>query len=98
MTGPDDHVVEELCGFIGVIAAEFKANQHELSGTKSVSTASNKSLGGNLQARWKVLGMHIPYNEGAKSLGAGLAAGVRRNVQVAKDRCKNFAARVPRSR
>ena len=95
---PDEHVDRELGGFIEVVAAEFKANELELSPTKCVSIASSKALGEKLQARWKELGLHIPYMKGVKSLGAGLGAGVRRNVQVVKDRRVAFAARVPRFR
>ena len=43
--GCDDHVVEELGGFIEVIAEECRINALELSGTKCVATASTKKLG-----------------------------------------------------
>ena len=96
MTGPDDHVVTELGGFIAVIAEEFQTCELELSSTKCVSSASNASLGTRLQNHWRELGLNVPYCEGVKSLGAGLGAGVRRNVQVIRARLKSFAARVPR--
>ena len=44
------------------------------------------------------MGPHVPYNKGIKSLGAGLGAGVYRNVQVVNARLSGMAARVPRFR
>ena len=71
MLGPDDHVVEELCGFIGVVAAEFKANGLQLSATKFVFTASNKKPMQRLQERWEEMGLHAPYNKGPQFTWSG---------------------------
>ena len=43
--GPDQWIEEELGGFITIIAEAFKACQFELSGTKSLVTASTDALG-----------------------------------------------------
>ena len=91
-------MVQDLGGFIEVIAVEFKVNESEMSGAKCVSTASNSTLGGRLHQKWKDMGLYIPYNKGVRSLGAGLGAGVRRNMQVVNARLAGMKARVPRFR
>ena len=97
-TGTDNHVEAELGGFIEVVVEGITTGGMELSGTKCVATASSRSLGKRLQERWKKAGLYIPYNKGVRSLGAGLGAGVCRNVKVIKARLEGLAARAPRFR
>ena len=92
-TGTDKHVLEELGGFIEVVAKGITEGEMELSGTKCVATANSKVLGKALQNRWTAAGLYIPYSKGVKSLGAGLGAGVHRNGSVVKARFQGLAAR-----
>ena len=71
-------------GYIIIIADAFKKCQFELSITKSLFTASSDALGRKMQALWAKAGIAIEYVKKVKSLGVGLGAGVRRNVDVAK--------------
>ena len=66
----------------------------EVSGTKSLVSASHPALGEALQS--KLQQFRIPSVLRVKSLGVGLAAGVARNTQVMQARLKNFAKRIPR--
>ena len=96
--GPDLRIKKELGTFITVIAEGFKANQFELSGTKSLVTAATDGLGEMMEHLWKEAGILIKYVRKVKALGVGLGAGVRRNVDVAKHRLKTMKKRVPRFR
>ena len=51
MTGPSNHVVEQLGGFIEEVAKFIEATDQELSGTKSLCTASHKEVGKQLCER-----------------------------------------------
>ena len=66
----------------------------EVSQTKSVVSASNGKLAEALMLRLNNYG--VKYSLKVKSLGVGLAAGVRRNTMVQNDRLKKFRKRVPR--
>lgn len=45
MTGPDDHVLIELAGFVKHVADSFTEAEMERSKTESVCTASTEDLG-----------------------------------------------------
>ena len=66
----------------------------EVSGTKSVVSASHPTLGEALRSM--LLQFRIPSTLRVKSLGVGLAAGIARNTQVMKSRLKQFSKRIPR--
>ena len=51
-----------------------------------------------MEELWKEAGILIRYVKKVKALGVGLGAGVRRNVDVAKQRLKTMKKRVPRFR
>ena len=69
-----------------------------LSGTKSLVTASTDELGLKMQALWAKGGSAIKHVKKVKTMGVGLGAGVRRNVDVAKHRLKMMRKRIPRFR
>ena len=96
--GPDKWINTELGGFIEIIVDGFKANRFELSGTKTLVTASTDELGKMMVDMRQESGISIKYASKVKSLGVGLGAGVRRNVDVAKHRLKTMKKRVPRFR
>ena len=75
--GPDKWIKTELGGFIEIIVDGFKANRFELSGTKSLVTASTDGLGKMMVDLWQESGICIKYASKVKSLGVGLGAGVR---------------------
>ena len=85
-------------GFIESIATFVTSTGQELSGTKSLCTASLKELGKELCDRWAKKGISIQYKERVRALGAGLGAGVRRNMLVLKERYHKYRSRVPRFR
>ena len=66
----------------------------EVSKTKSVVSASNVRLADALMLRLDTHG--VKYSLKVKSLGVGLAAGVRRNTGVLKSRLQKFRQRIPR--
>ena len=78
--GPDSWIKAELGGFITIIVEGFKANRFELSGAKSLVTASTDELGKMMEDLWREGGIFIKYAKKVKALGVGLGAGVRRNV------------------
>ena len=79
-----DHIVAELGGFIEIVAKFIHDTGQELSSTKSVCTASSTELGKLLSEKWAKL--NITFQRKVKSLGVGMGAGVRRNVDVQKKR------------
>ena len=62
MTGPDDHVLRELAGFVKHVARSFTEAEMELSRTKSVCTASTEALGKKLEALLKDLSVNFEKN------------------------------------
>jgi len=98
MTGPTNHVVDQLGGFIEVVALFIKDTNQELSSTKSLCTASHKEVGELLCKRWAATGISIEYKERVKALGAGLGAGVRRNMTVLRERYHKYRQRIPKFR
>ena len=83
---PEKSVVEELGGFIEVIAEFVESTDQELSPSKSLCTASTKELAMALVKRWRAKGIYIQWKKQVKALGVGLAAGRRRNVAVPKEK------------
>ena len=67
--GLDEWIEEELWGFIVIIAEAFRACQFELSGTKSLVTASTDALGKKMEALWAEVGIYIKYVRKVKALG-----------------------------
>ena len=89
-------IVQEIGGFIEKVAKRVHEDGMELSHTKSVVTASNPQLGAEMLQRLRP--QAITYTLRVKSLGFGMAAGVRRNAGVLKDRLAQFKGRQPRFR
>jgi hypothetical protein len=89
-------IVKELGGFIEKVAKRVHDDDMELSQTKSVVTASNPQLGAEMVERLRP--QAIKHMLRVKSLGVGMAAGVRRNAGVLKDRLTQFKGRLPRFR
>ena len=58
-------------------------------------TASTDELGKAMVGLWQESGISIKYASKVNSLGVGLGAGVRRNVDVAKHRLNTMKKRVP---
>ena len=96
--GPNGRLRSELGGFITVVVHGFMENCFELSGTKSLVTASTDELGMMMEELWKEDGIFIKYTRKVKALGVGLGAGVRRNVDIMKHWLKTMKKRVPRFR
>lgn len=96
--GPNGWITSELGGFITVVVQGFMENCFELSGTKSLVTASTDELGTMMEELWKGGGIFIKYTRKVKALGVGLGAGVRRNVDAMKHRLKTMKKRAPRFR
>ena len=96
--GPDKWIKTELGGFIEIIVDGFKANHFELSGTKSLVTASTDELGEMMVDLWQGSGICIKYAKKVKALRVGIGAGVRRNVDVMRHRFKTMKKRGPRFR
>lgn len=82
MVAPDIKIIEQMGVFIRIVAEGIKGGGMELSKTKSVCSASTKQLAETLCKNWKkddqIL---IQVQQNVKSLGAGLGAGRRRNVE-----------------
>ena len=93
--GPDKWIKRELGGFIIVVVKGFLENCFELSGTKSLVTASTEELGLAMEELWREAGIAIQFVQKVKALGVGLGAGVRRDVDVAKRRLRTMKKRVP---
>ena len=70
MTGPDEHILRELCGFIRHVANSFTEAEMELSKTKSNCTASTDSLGKKLEQLWRDLCIY--FQKTVNRLGLGL--------------------------
>ena len=98
MTGPSKHINQQLGGFTEHIAGFVVATGQELSSTKSLCTASRRSLGEELCERWAESGVNIQYKDRVKALGAGVGAGVRRNMVVLRERFEKYRSRLPRFR
>ena len=69
--GPDGWIKSELGGFITVVVEGFKENCFELSGTKSLVTASSDELGMMMEELWKEGGIFIRYAKRSKLLESG---------------------------
>ena len=91
--GDHDFIEGELGGFTRHVVIRIHEDCMEVSGTKSMVSASHPSLGEALQSQLQQL--RIPSVLRVKSLGVGLAAGVARNTQVMQARLKNFTKRIP---
>jgi hypothetical protein len=93
-TGDHDLINKELGGFTKHVVIRIHQDCMEVSGTKSMVSASHPTLGEALQSTLQQF--RIPSVLRVKSLGVGLAAGAARNTQVMQTRLKNFAKRIPR--
>ena len=94
--GPDDFIVEHLVPFTQAACDGIVAAGGEISPTKSVCTATSPSLAHRI-VTGLVKHKIMPVIR-AKSLGFGMAAGVRRNAKVINQRLKEYKARIPRFR
>ena len=92
--GGHDFIKKELGGFTRHVVIRIHEDCMEVSGTKSMVSASHPSLAEALQSQLQQF--RIPSVLRVKSLGVGLAAGVARNTQVMQARLKNFTKRIPR--
>ena len=91
-----DDITNELGGFNDIVAKRVREDGMEVSQSKSVVSASAPSLGAAVMDKLKPHG--IKHTLRVKSLGVGLAAGVRRNARVLNTRLKDFKKRQPRYR
>ena len=89
-------MVRQVSGFVLHVADRISADELELSITNSQCTASSYSLGREIEDRLRPL--VIRFVARVKSLGAGLGASTRRNMQVASSRLRAFRQRIPRFR
>ena len=96
VAGPEDWVESNLVGFIRSVCDGVQEAGMEISTSKSVCTASSPSLTHRIAGQ---LGEYsISPVVRTKSLGFGLAAGVRRNAMVVNKRLKEYRKRLPRFR
>ena len=95
-TGPHDRIREDLGGFIDFVATTLEQNGMKLNENKSVFTASTDRLGAIMEQRWVRLGLKCCKK--VKALGAGMAGGRRRNVEVMTARLIQLKKRLPRFR
>ena len=99
MAAPDVRIIEEVGKCIRIVAQGIKEAGMELSGTKSLCSASTKALADTLCKGWKEEDdVHIQVQMNVKSLGAGLGAGRRRNTAVQEQRLAAFKKRTPKFR
>ena len=98
MTGPAEHIVEQLGGFIEHIADFIGETGQELSHTKSFCTSSEKKVGEDLCVRWEAVGIGIKHKKRVRVLGAGAGASRRRNMRVLRLRHLNYRKRIGRFR
>ncbi len=85
-------ILRDLPDATAYICTRLRQNGAEVSTTKSFCTASTDSLGREIAAR--LAGYGFTFKRHVKSLGAGLAAGVRRNMGVARGRLHAFRRRL----
>ena len=91
VAGSQRWVRRQLVGFVLKVCRDITAAGMEVSAKKSVCLASSEELGVALQADLAEYGVKLVRK--TKALGSGLAAGVRRNGKVLKDRLKAFKRR-----
>lgn len=94
--GTERYLIRNVVPFVRYVCNRMQEDLLEISQRKPVCIASTDALGRSLAATWRKYG--IRYVRRVKSLGTGLGAGARRNVQVAKMRYSVFRKRVPRFR
>ena len=99
MAAPEIMIIKEMGKCIRIVAEGIKEAGMELSGTKSLCSASTLQLAKTLCNGWEqdddVL---IKVQMNVKSLGAGLGAGRRRNTAVQRLRLGAFRSRMPKFR
>ena len=96
VAGGPKYCESQLVGFVLMVCDAITADGMEVSADKSVCLASTLALGEAVRDGLKQYNVKLVQR--AKSLGAGLGAGIRRNTAVMKARMKKFAARLPRFR
>ncbi len=89
-------IVANLIPATAMICTGLEDDGLEVSADKSFCTASEIDLGRQLQEGLRRWGFR--FMQRVKSLGAGLGAGVRRNMRVARGRLLAFRRRLPRFR
>ena len=94
--GENEQIVEELGGFNDKVAKRIHEDGMEVSQAKSVVSASSPSPSLGAAMVTSLMPHGIKHTLRVKSLGVGLAAGVRRNVTVLNKRLKAFKKRLPR--
>lgn len=96
VSGGPDTVARELVGFTIHVCDRFHKDGFEVSMSKSVFTASSVPVAADIESRFGVSPFPLRYAARVTSLGAGLGAGTRRNVQIQTQRLAEFQARAPR--
>ena len=91
--GPLRKVLHNVTGATRYLTEGLIDMELELSPTKNVAVASRSALAKAAADQLPLL--HLKIANQAKSLGAAIAAGKRRNVSVLKKRLKDFRARIP---
>ena len=89
-------IMEELVPLVLFLAEEFTRLRLEVSPTKNMCLASTAELGRALAEAW--VSVHATFVTRARSLGAGLGAGTRRNVTVLEKRFNGFRQWISRFR
>jgi len=92
ITASRQAVHDMLVGFLRLVCRMIEEMGMEVSRTKSVCTASDPKLGRGIAAELTEYG--ITYVDRAKSLGAGLGGGTRRNAIVQRKRLTALQARI----
>ena len=77
-TSTNKVILAELGGFIELVTDDIERHGMEVSRKKSVFTANSRALRTGLKERWMKYGITAVLR--AKSLGAAMAAGCRRNT------------------
>ena len=92
ITASRQAVHDMLVGYLRLVCRMIEEMGMEVSRTKSVCTASYPKLGRGIAAELTEYG--ITYVDRAKSLGAGLGGGTRRNTIVQRKRLTALQARI----
>jgi hypothetical protein len=89
-------VISVLAAATTHLCDRFRADELEVSSSKSICTAATEATGRRLA--WSLRDYGIVFKRRVRSLGTGLGAGTRRAAQVLHQRMDAFRARLPRFR
>lgn len=95
-SGAARDVEQDLVGFGTIICARIHAAGMEVSKTKTLCTASKANIGNSVARQLRRFG--VKFRASVKSLDIGMAAGIKRNVKVARRRLGDCKRRISRFR